>query len=305
MEHCVFIHTNHKQIIGAKVAAYALKRNSDHNDKFSVQIIHTDDYEWTKSQDGKNYLRDGVQRVWLYDDLQSFTPLRFLPPELMNYQGRSLVIDPDIFAISDIWELLNRDMEGKAILCRKKRAGKKNATSVMLLDNSQLKHWKAEETFQSLFMSKLDYQDWITLKTENPDTIGCLESEWNDFDRLTEGTKMLHNTKRMTQPWKTGLPVDWRLAERILFFRWTMILKRKLFGEYAFLGNYRKHPDPNQEQLFFGLLKECLEQGVITQKELDEEMAANHVRHDAPELLGKTDRLEAWPAFPIKAIAKV
>ena len=36
-----------------------------------------------------------------------------MPPELMGYQGRAVVIDPDIFAIGDIWELLTRDMQGK------------------------------------------------------------------------------------------------------------------------------------------------------------------------------------------------
>ena len=54
-----------------------------------------------------------MKRIWRNDDLQSFTPLRFLPPQLMGYQGRAVVIDPDIFATGDIWELLSRDMAGK------------------------------------------------------------------------------------------------------------------------------------------------------------------------------------------------
>ena len=33
-------------------------------------------------------------------------------------KGRAAVIDPDIFAVGDVWELLSRDMGGKAILCR-------------------------------------------------------------------------------------------------------------------------------------------------------------------------------------------
>ena len=28
MRNCVFIHTNHKQLVGAKVAEYAMRRNS-------------------------------------------------------------------------------------------------------------------------------------------------------------------------------------------------------------------------------------------------------------------------------------
>ena len=122
MEHCVFIHTNHKQIVGALVAKYALRRNSRHNDKFEVRIIEKKDYPFFDAREGQTYLRDGVKRTWLNDDLQSFTPLRFMPPELMGYKGRSVVIDPDIFAVGDVWELLSRDMQGKAIMCRR-RAG--------------------------------------------------------------------------------------------------------------------------------------------------------------------------------------
>ncbi len=94
------------------------------------------------------------------------------------------------------------------------------------------------------------------------DTIGLLENEWNDFDRLTAQTKMLHTTRRKTQPWKSGLPVDWRPAERFRLFPpigWLMRARRQLFGEYAFLGNYKEHPDANQEHLFFGLLRECID----------------------------------------------
>ncbi len=38
MDYCVFIHTNHKQIVGALVAEHALRRNSRNNDKFDVGI---------------------------------------------------------------------------------------------------------------------------------------------------------------------------------------------------------------------------------------------------------------------------
>lgn len=307
MNYCVFIHTNHKQALGAKVAAYSMKRNSSHADQFDVKIIHSDDYPWLSEYDGKLYLRDGVQRTWLYDDLQSFTPLRFLPPQLMSFQGRALVTDPDVFAISDVWELLTREMQVKSIACRlRSRTGVNasgcKASSVMLLDNQKLKHWNAEESFKSLFESKMDYHDWICLQEEPIESFSFLEKHWNSFDALSAETKLLHNTKRMTQPWKTGLPVDWRLAERFRWFpplAWLFRLKRKLFGEYAFMGRYRAHPDPRQELLFFGLLKECLEKGIITEEELQQAMANNYVRHDAMEVLERTPALAPWPSFPV------
>ena len=270
MQYCVFIHTNHKQWIGALVAQYALRRNSENNDKFDVRFIHLKDYPFFQAREDQLYLRHGVKRRWINDDLQSFTPLRFMPPELMGFAGRAVVIDPDIFAVGDIWELLSRDMQGKAIMCRA-RSGTKGlidrclASSVMLLDCAKLTHWHCAE---------------------------------HDFDKLTEKTKLLHNTKRRTQPWKTGLPTDWRPAEKYRFFpplRWAAQARRHFFGEYAFLGRYVRHPDLNQERFFFGLLRECLEKGIITAELLRQEMRLNHVRHDAFEVMERTPPLAPPP----------
>jgi hypothetical protein len=299
MDHCVFIHTNHKQIVGALVAEHALRRNSRHNDKFDVRLIEHKDYPFMQAREGQLYLRDGMKRPWLNDDLQSFTPLRFLPPELMNYTGRAVVIDPDVFAVGDVWELLSRDMQDKAILCRA-RTGTKGcidkclATSVMLLDCARLTHWRVEEQFNAMFEFKRDYMNWICLRTESRDTIGLFEEEWNHFDTLTAQTRMLHTTKRRTQPWKTGLPIDHRPREKYRLFpplRWLMKARRTVFGEYALLGRYQRHPDPAQEQLFFGLLKECVENGLVTEDMIRHEMVHNHVRHDAFEVLDRTPPL--------------
>ena len=311
MDHCVFIQTNHKQIVGALVAEYALRRNSQNNDKFDVRIIDTKDYPFFREREGQLYLRDGVKRTWLNDDLQSFTPTRFMPPELMGYKGRAVVIDPDIFAIADIWELLSRDMQGKAIMCRP-RSGTKGiidrclASSVMLLDCEKLTHWKVEQSFNDMFGFKRDYMPWICLRMEDRDTIGLFENVWNDFDKLTPETKMLHVTRRKTQPWKAGLPIDWRPAERFRLFppvAWAMRARRKLFGEYGLLGNYKEHPDVNQTRLFFGLLKECVEKGLVTEDMLREEMKQNHVRHDAFEVLEKTPDLPPPGSAPLNLSA--
>ena len=299
MDYCVFIHSNPKQIIGAIVGQHALRRNSRNADKFDVRIITTEDYPFFAAYEGKLFLRGGVKRAWLNDDLQSFTPLRFMPPELMGYEGRAVIIDPDVFAVADIWDLLSRDMQNKTIIARFP-SGPLGlidpciATSVMLLDCAKLTHWRCEAQFRSMFDFELDYSDWICLKHEDRAMIGPLETEWNDFDHLTANTKMLHTTRRKTQPWKSGLPVDWRLAERFRPFPpigWLMRARRKLFGEYAFLGNYQDHPDTNQERLFFGLLRECIDEKLVTEDTLREEMRRNHVRHDAFEVLDRTPAL--------------
>jgi hypothetical protein len=312
MQAGVFIQTNHKQITGAIVAAHALRRYSRNNERFNVTIMDTADYPFFQEFEGREYLRDGVPRVWLNDDLQSFTPTRFMPPKLMAFQGRAVVIDPDIFATTDIWDLLSRDMDGKAIMCRM-RSGPKGlvdkcmASSVMLLDCARLTHWDAEARFRAMFAFEQDYQPWICLKDEPRESIGFFEPEWNDFDKFTTATRMLHTTRRRTQPWKTGLPTDWRPAERFRLFppaAWIMRARRKLFGEYAFLGNYKQHPDPNQERFFFGLLKECLAEGKISEDMLRSEMAKNHVRHDAFEVLERTPDLPPAPTHPLEGLSR-
>jgi hypothetical protein len=289
----IFIQTNAKQEIGAIVSAHSMKRNSAHADKFDVSVMLKEDFPYFQQREGQSYMRHGSKRLWLNEDLQSFTITRFLPPSLMGYEGRALVVDPDVFAVSDVWELLNRDMQGKAIMCRGSKF--KNgafATSVMLLDCTKLKHWDVEKGFNELFDGKRDYHNWMSLLMEDRESIGTFENEWNDFDKLTSATRMVHNTHRRTQPWKTGLKVDYTPTEFVPVIGQIMKLRRVLFGEHAFLGKYHRHPDVNQENLFFGLLKECLEQGKVTEAKLKEAMAKNYVRHDALEVMGRVPKLK-------------
>jgi hypothetical protein len=302
MKPCIFIHTNEKQIIGALVSKYSFERFASKQGAFDVKLIDTRDFTFFKDYEGKTYLRDGLHREWLNEDLQSFTVLRFAPPDLMNHEGRSVVVDPDVFCVADVIPLLERDMGGKAIMARKRKGTKDGefASSVMLLDNAKLKHWQMEKNFAEMFAFQRDYAEWIELKLEPQGTIGVLEPTWNDFDRLAPDTRLIHNTRRRTQPWKTGLPVDYRPPEKAGSFTpenlWHR-LRRSLFGEYGFLGQYQKHPDSNQERLFFGLLKECVEKGIVTQDMIKDQMTKNHVRHDALDVVARTPTLAERPLF--------
>jgi hypothetical protein len=297
---CVFIHVNHKQILGAYVGERSLRHFSENNDKFDVKFIETKDHDFLLAKEGEYFLRDGVRREWRMNDLQSFTPLRFMPPELMGYRGRAVVIDPDVFAVSDVWDLLNRDMDGKAIMCRPRNRVRADingplASSVMLLDCAKLTHWKAEEQFNEMFEGRRDYKKWITLMYEDRSTVGLIENSWNDLDVLNQRTKMLHTTKRWTQPWKAGLPIDFVPRDGLTPFLPTglaMWARRKIFGDYAFLGHYKPHPDKNQEDLFFGLLQECLDEGSVTEDMVQHEMLSDHVRKDAADVLSKARTVE-------------
>ena len=303
MDKRVFIHTNERQWLGALVAAYSFRRNSANPGAFQVEFIHTRDHAFLRDKEGQTFLRGGTSRVWRMDDLQSFTPMRFLPPKLMGYQGRAVVTDPDVFAVGDINDLLDRNMGEAAVMGRHRSAkdgkGYQVATSVMLMDCARLTHWDAEADFDALFRFEKDYKEWMVLAYEEPSHIGYLEPCWNDFDHLDAETQLLHNTKRRTQPWKTGLPVDYTPADK--FKKRPLLasinrLRAKVFGEYGLLGRYHEHPDTNQEAFFFGLLKECLEAGEVSEQLVRDEMARNHVRHDAFEVLEKTPPLSMSPA---------
>jgi len=289
VQNTVFIHTNDRQMLGAIVSRHSLKRNSTKPDRFDVRILRREDFPFFEEFEGRKFLRAGSWRAWRNDDLQSFTPVRFSPPEVMDYQGRAVVIDPDVFAVGDINELFERDMQGKAVMARP-RTGHNNrddyiATSVMLLDCAKLPHWNMRQRFEKMFLGELDYEDWIVLATEPRDTIGFLEPHWNDFDQLTRQTRLLHNTKRRTQPWKTGLPIDF--TNRV-----PLIGHLLPGGGIRLPGRYKRHPDPRQEGLFLALLRECLNSGQVSEDDVRREMALDHVRHDALEVLKRAPMVD-------------
>ncbi|MGI9357012.1 MAG: hypothetical protein ACR2PF_17880 [Rhizobiaceae bacterium] len=297
----VFIHTNEKQMVGAHVSAYSMKRQASDPDSFDVQIIRKEDYSWFDDYEGRQYLREGGPHVWENDDLQSFTPLRFMPPELMGYKGRAVVVDPDVFAIGDICKLLDRDMEGKAVLA-KPRPGHKGysdyiATSVMLMDCEKLKHWHCQTMFNELFEWQRDYELWMRLGDEPKESIGHLESIWNDFDRLEKDTQLLHNTKRRTQPWKSGLPIDF--TNRLGLFgllpaKWT---PTKWITRVRLPGSYKQHPDNRQTNVFFAYLRECLDTGILDEQLVRKHMSSNHVRHDALDVVRTVPKVDEILAF--------
>jgi hypothetical protein len=292
MKPVAFIHTNAKQMLGALVSAHSYRRNSRNPDAFEVRILLAEDYPELQ-QEGRTFLRGGHERAWDPDDLQSFTPLRYAVPDLMGHDGVALVTDPDVFAVGDVGELFTRDLQGKAIWCRPRPGFDKItdplATSVMLLDCGKLPHWRFKQDLDDLFGHRLDYLDWINLKREDLSTIGLLEPEWNDFDHLTPRTKLLHNTKRRTQPWKTGLPVDFTLRER----RGLMSLVMPIVRMAA--PNYTRHPDRNQEAYFYALLAEGLDTGSIAPDQVEKEVRLGHVRPDSLALIDRY-RGHLWPA---------
>jgi len=158
----------------------------------------------------------------------------------------------------------------------------------MLLDCVKLTHWQWEQEIDDIFRGTLKLGPWLSLLDEPTEHIGLLEEEWNHYDTLTEKTRLLHNTEISTQPWKTGLPVDYHEHAP----RWPAPLEtlRRVTRQMASMGKdrtalYQQHADPRQERLFFALLKECLDEGSITRGFLRQAMRKNYLRKDALTLL--------------------
>ena len=285
MQTIIFIHTNNKQGIGALLSKFSIEKQTAHRNDIIVKNINVDDIEVFRKFSGATYLRKGREVAYDRNDLQSFTLSRFMPPELTNYTGRAIVIDPDIFAVRNIDELLDLDLEGKAIAaCRKNDAWD---TSMMLMDCSKLKHWKITDILTRLKNKELDYSDIMTLKTEDSDIILEVPRKWNSLDKLEGNTGLLHTTNRLTQPWRTGLPIDFTINPMPKLFG---IIPRepihKLLGKYP--THYQKHPDQNIENWFMDLVKNAHKQGVVTRKYLQKEIDSQHVRADLLKIVSSS-----------------
>jgi len=289
----VFVHTNDQQMLGAKLSAYSMRRNTRHANRFEVRLLRLEDTPGLFGREGQKYLRMGKMATWHNDDLQSFSPLRRMVPQLMQFQGRALVTDPDVFSVGgDVFDLLDCDLQGKALLCRNLPAEKGGgaqrwASSVMLLDCARLTNWRWDDQIDAMFKGTLDYKPWIQLADQAADSIGELPEVWNSFDKLEPETRLLHMTERLTQPWKTGLPIDFNLNFKSVTGR-----AKRWLGQRGWLSSprYQQHPDPRQEAFFFSLLKECLANGEVSEDYVRQAIASHDVRADAFEVLARLEQ---------------
>ena len=74
---------------------------------------------------------------------------------------------------------------------------------------------------------------------------------------------------------------------------WVVRALRHLVGPGRLIARYFRHPDPKQERFFFGLLRECVDRGVVSQELLRQEISRDHVRPDALDILRRVPPLAA------------
>ena len=116
MTNTVFVHANARQMLGAKISAYSYRRNARKPDSFEVRILDIKDHP-RLTREGQTILRAGHVRDWNPDDLQSFTPLRFYPPQAMGFDGRAVITDPDSLPSAT-------SASCSSGICRTKRSGR-------------------------------------------------------------------------------------------------------------------------------------------------------------------------------------
>ena len=254
MNQGIFIQANRKQLLGAKVAKHALESQGGANKAgIPVTIMLVENMPVFTKFAGMKYQRGSEIRAHDENDLQFFTLSRFMPPRLMQYNGRALVIDPDIFALSDITELFSMSLQGNTIAaCKKNDAWD---SSVMVLDCEKLTGWNIENLLEGLRDGKENYRDWMELRLESH--VLELPRIWNSLDALSSETKLLHTT----------IP-----REPLL----------KLRGKWP--TQYQKHPNPEIETLFFKLAQAAYHDGAVSESEIRAALGKD-IRVDFLEML--------------------
>ncbi len=271
----IYICSNKQQNIAAQVSKSSILRNSSFNED-DIEIINKEDFDFMNELSSKEILRAGRGFIFSDDDMQNFTLLRFHIPKLMNYRGRALVIDPDVFLVRQgLEDLFALDFNTASVYCRPGIKRGFWSTSVMVFDASALEHWCIKSFIDDMSHAKLDYSDLINLKKEKA-IIKSLETKWNEYDKLKEETILLHTTEKITQPWRAGLKMNSSIPKLFGFLPREIIYS--IFGKDLRTG--REHPEKEVTAFFFNELENCIRNGMISFQEIDFAISQQWIRAD-------------------------
>lgn len=205
-----------------------------------------------------------------------FSFARFLIPSLCQYQGRAIYLDADMLVLDDLSKLWDYPMEEADILCAEQptEKGRVRQYSVLLLNCSNL-CWKIEEIVKGLDDMRYDYQQLMHEFCIVPqDRIAAsLPYEWNSLEHYErDKTCLIHYTDMPTQPW-----VSTKNKHGIIWHR---------------------------------ILREAVEEGLISAEEVYLEVEQGHVLPELPQLIGLPTHRDYKPLArsfipPYKSFAKL
>ncbi len=222
-------------------------------------------------------MRGGKWEKYTLSDLQSFTLLRFWPES--NYDGDYLVVDPDVFPVKfDVNSVSKiREMFGDGLYAVPGvRPGEWRSSVMIRVGYSKRPLWIFQSLVEEIFDGSMDYNDAILLKSIS-NHIKPVSEYYNHYDKLTPETLMLHTTSRNTQPWKTGLRIDY-VNHKLNFFQ-------RLRSKYFLRPRYQKHPSAQVERFFLESLSEALKAGYVSERTLNGAVLSGDVRSDIRSIL--------------------
>jgi len=278
MKPVVYVHAPSRRHLGARLTAFALQARSASASQFEVRYLALDECPELLAYEGRSFrwMNTGRDIRWSRRAGQAFILLRRRVPELMGFEGRALLMDPDILAVGDVWELLSRDLQGCALACRPRIDGRAGwSSAVMLMDCARLRHWRWAAELQELFEGRRELGSWQGLTDEPAHRVQPLEPWWNELDTLTPQTRLLHFTNRRQHPWMTGLPFGDDFD--------TEVASRGWLGRLLWRGP-RYQPSPH-EAVFVSVLQHAVQAGALTRAELNAMARAGEVRSDILPLL--------------------
>ncbi len=269
----IYIQSNKFQNIAANVAKYSFERFGH-----DVKIISVEENELLVKYLNKKILRNGKLSTYK-NDLQSFTLLRFLAPELDENKELILVIDPDIFAIKDPIEILNYHNENSDISCT--FYDNIPRSEMMLIDTKKIK-WNFEKITKDIFDLKMDYSYLMKLSFDHNLKINKISKRFNSHDIIHEDTILLHTTNRITQPWKINLKVDFdRNYKKSYLIKENLkrILKKK-YDQFALSNKYILHENTLVVKSIQNLFKDAYSSNSITREMIKTSLANDYISEE-------------------------
>lgn len=260
----IFIQSNPKQELAAKVSSFSFKKYGFKN----VEILRLNNVIELKNNLNNTYFRGGKKIVYNLNDLQSFTLLRFLPPKI--HDDFCLIIDPDVFVVKDPAHILKNylNKQKKKLLCT--QMGNKFKSEVCMINCKNFDLWDFDKIVQDLFNKKIDYQNIINFNFIDQAEIGILDESLNSLDAINDKTFLLHTTNRLTQPWKEGLDIDFKVHISKINYIKNFINKimGRQYNSKIFEKKYKLHPNQNVLNFVEHTFKEAYVQKFITEDEI-------------------------------------
>ena len=206
----IFIGSGEASLLERKVFACSIKETSP-----DCQIvIYNGTHDTLEYEDGRiERLNTPLEIKYL--NVTEFSNFRWFIPAICNFKGRALYVDSDMICFSDLGIFQDIDMQDCHLMARSDAYNIKGkwgydpegawALSMCLIDCEKF-HWTAQELFQGITDEHYSYKDLHYMKPKFTNYYSIklcdLPPHWNDLDRYTSETKLIHYTNLMTQPWK-------------------------------------------------------------------------------------------------------